>query len=453
MNGEVLRLVDSIHRDKNVDKEIVFQGIEMALLSAAKKHYPETDEVTVTIDRETGSVSATHNGAAFSPEVLGRITAQTAKQIIIQKIREAERDSVYDEYAARVGEIVHGTVQRLDGGAITINLGKTEAILPRSEQIPGETHHVGERIRAVLVDVRKTNQRVKLILSRTHPDFVRRLFELEIPEIAERVIDVRALAREAGYRSKVAVLSIDSKVDCVGACVGVRGTRIKNIVDELAGERIDIVRWNESLQVMIPNALQPAEVEDVMLFAMIGRAIVLVKEDQLSLAIGRRGQNVRLASKLVGWDIEIMTTEELDEQISRAEGMFATIPNIDPATIDGFVEQGFLSFDDLSIMDPEEMATIEGLDVVKATEIVEFAEREAERIGREAPPPRSRAVAVMEAEAAAESPPDETAPAAAAEAEPAAADAPPETGNGEPVDDAEVQEQQTATGDAEGQTP
>jgi N utilization substance protein A len=168
--------------------------------------------------------------------------------------------------------------------------------------------------------VRKVGQRVKIILSRTHPDFVRRLFELEIPEIADQIISIRALAREAGYRSKVAVTSIDSKVDAVGACVGVRGTRIKNIVDELGGERIDIVRWNESLQVLIPNALQPAEIDEVMLCQLLGRAIVLVREDQLSLAIGRRGQNVRLASKLVGWDIEIMTSEELDELIEKAVG-------------------------------------------------------------------------------------------------------------------------------------
>ena len=191
-------------------------------------------------------------------------------------------------------------------------------MLPRSEQIPGESHHPGERVRAVILDVRKVGQRVKIILSRTHPDFVRRLFELEIPEIADQIISIRALAREAGYRSKVAVTSIDAKVDAVGACVGVRGTRIKNIVDELGGERIDIVRWNESLQVLIPNALQPAEIDEVMLCQLLGRAIVLVREDQLSLAIGRRGQNVRLASKLVGWDIEIMTSEELDELIEKA---------------------------------------------------------------------------------------------------------------------------------------
>ncbi len=330
------------------------------------------------------------------------------------------------------------------GGAVTVNLGKTEGILPRGEQIPGESHHVSERIRAVIVDVRKTNQRVKIILSRTHPDFVRRLFELEIPEIAERIIDIKAVAREAGYRSKVAVVSIDSKVDCVGACVGVRGTRIKNIVDELAGERIDIVRWNESLQVMIPNALQPAEVEDVMMFPMLGRAIVLVKEDQLSLAIGRRGQNVRLASKLAGWDIEIMTTEELDEQIERAVGFFSTIPEIDSTLIDQFVEQGFLSFDDLSIMDPEGMAQLEGLDVAKATEIIQFAEGEAERLAKEAPPPtRSRTPAAAEQPAG--EPADEAAASEAGETptspdgegeatELPASDEPAESATGEPID-------------------
>ena len=258
----------------------------------------------------------------MDPAELGRIAAQTAKQVIIQKIREAERDSLFDEFEDQRGDLVTGTVQRFEGGAVIVNLGKTDAILPRSEQIPGESYHPNERIRAIILDVRKVGQRVKIILSRTHPDFVRRLFELEIPEIADQIIAIRALAREAGYRSKVAVTSIDTKVDAVGACVGVRGTRIKNIVDELGGERIDIVRWNESLQVLIPNALQPAEIDEVMLCHLLGRAIVLVRDDQLSLAIGRRGQNVRLASKLVGWDIEIMTAEELDEVIDKAVKAF-----------------------------------------------------------------------------------------------------------------------------------
>ncbi len=236
MSVDLVRIVDSIHRDKNISKDILFEGIESALSMAAKKHYPDAGEsIIVNIDRETGQIEATKEGVKMDPAELGRIAAQTAKQVIIQKIREAERDSLYDEFEDQRGDLVTGTVQRFEGGAVTVNLGKTDALLPRSEQIPGESHHPNERLRAVILDVRKVGQRVKIILSRTHPDFVRRLFELEIPEIADQIITIRALAREAGYRSKVAVTSIDSKVDAVGACVGVRGTRIKNIVDELGG--------------------------------------------------------------------------------------------------------------------------------------------------------------------------------------------------------------------------
>jgi N utilization substance protein A len=322
----------------------------------------------------------------MDPAELGRIAAQTAKQVIIQKIREAERDSLFDEFEDQRGDLVTGTVQRFEGGAVLVNLGKTDALLPRSEQIPGESHHPNERIRAVILDVRKVGQRVKIILSRTHPDFVRRLFELEIPEIADQIITIRALAREAGYRSKVAVTSIDSKVDAVGACVGVRGTRIKNIVDELGGERIDIVRWNESLQVLIPNALQPAEIDEVMLCQLLGRAIVLVREDQLSLAIGRRGQNVRLASKLVGWDIEIMTSEELDELIEKAVGAFVKIDGVDTDLAEKLVEQGILSYDDLSVMEIADLVnTIEGLGEEQAVEIVARAEELAEEQAEEMP--------------------------------------------------------------------
>ena len=232
----------------------------------------------------------------------------------------------------------------------------------------------------------KRGQRVKIILSRTHPDFVRRLFELEIPEIADNVISIRALAREAGYRSKVAVSSADTKVDAVGACVGVRGTRIKNIVDELGGERIDIVRWNESLQVLIPNSLQPAEIEEVMLCHLLGRAIVLVREDQLSLAIGRRGQNVRLASKLVGWDIEIMTGDELDKLIDKAVRILCTIDGLEAELAERMVEQGILSYDDLSIMDANDLSnTIEGLSLDTAQEFIDRAEELAEEEQEESP--------------------------------------------------------------------
>jgi N utilization substance protein A len=378
--SEVLRIVDAIHRDKNIDKEIVFEGIEAALVSAAKKHYGEEANIEVKIDREDGSISATLDGQALdSEETVGRIGAQTAKQVMIQKIREAERDALYDEYTELIGHMVSGVIQRYEGGAATVTLSNVEAILPRGEQIPGETHHVNERVRTTVFEVRKSGSRVKVILSRARPQLVQRLFEQEIPEIADGVIEIRAMSREPGYRSKVAVASSDPRVDCVGACVGVRGNRIKNIVDELAGERIDIVRWDDNLEVLIPNALQPAEVEQVILCKMLGRAIVLVREDQLSLAIGRRGQNVRLASKLSGWDIEIMTQEELAQAIDRAVAGFRTLEGVSDDLADRLVEEGFLSYDDLSIIEPDALMAMGGLSEEEASIIVEQAEARAEQ--------------------------------------------------------------------------
>jgi N utilization substance protein A len=377
--SEVLRIVDAIHRDKNIDKEIVFEGIEAALVSAAKKHYGEEADIVVNIDREDGSIRATYDGRELdSEETVGRIGAQTAKQVMIQKIREAERDALYDEYTELMGQMVSGVIQRYEGGAATVQLTNVEAILPRGEQIPGETHHVNERVRTTVFEVRKSGSRVKVILSRARPQLVQRLFEQEIPEIADGVIQIRAMAREPGYRSKVAVSSSDPRVDCVGACVGVRGNRIKNIVDELAGERIDIVRWDDNLEVLIPNALQPAEVEQVILCKMLGRAIVLVREDQLSLAIGRRGQNVRLASKLSGWDIEIMTQEELAQAIDRAVGGFSSLEGVEVELAERLVEEGFLSYDDLSIIEPDALMAMGNLSEETANLIVEQAEERAE---------------------------------------------------------------------------
>ncbi len=388
MNGqELLRIIDAIHRDKNIDKEILVEGIEQAIASAGRKHFGEENLVEVTLDRGSGQPSVKNNGKEIDADelgiILGRISAQTAKQVMIQKIREAERDSLYDEFSELRGQIVTGTVTRVEGGVATVNLGKVEAILPRGEQIQGESHRVSERVRAVVLEVRKAGSRVKIILSRTHPDFVRRLFELEIPEISERVIEVRSLAREAGYRSKVAVSCIDSNIDAVGACVGVRGARIKNITGELGDEKIDIVRWNDSLQVLVPNALQPAEVEEVILCPMLGRVIVLVRDDQLSLAIGKRGQNVRLASKLVGWDIEVMTREELNEALERAVAAFSQIPGVVESLAEDLVSQGFLSFDDLSVIEPDQLAELGGLTAEQCDEIVAYAEKESERLEAE----------------------------------------------------------------------
>ncbi|MGL4512404.1 MAG: transcription termination factor NusA [Lacipirellulaceae bacterium] len=377
---EILRIVDAIHRDKNIAKEIVFEGIEQALVSALTKVYGEEAEIIVAIDRKSGEIDATCNGEKLdSEEVVGRIGAQTAKQVMIQKIREAERDALYEEYDDLVGQMVSGIIHRYEGAAATVALGNVEAILPRSEQIPGETHHVNERVRATVYEARKAGSRVKVILSRRSPALVQRLFEQEIPEIADGVIEIRAMAREPGYRSKVAVMSSDARVDCVGACVGVRGNRIKNIVDELAGERIDIVRWDDDLEILIPNALQPAEVDQVILCKMLGRAIVLVQEDNLSLAIGRRGQNVRLASKLSGWDIEIMTQEELAENIDRAIGGFSAIEGLELSVAEKLVEEGFLSYDDLSIIEPEDLMEIGTLTEEQAAAIVEQAESLAEK--------------------------------------------------------------------------
>jgi len=325
--NEILRIVDTIHRDKNIDKEIVFRGIEAALLLAARKHYGQEEGLSIEIDRNSGAIRALRNGEPIHPEELGRIAAQIAKQVITQKIREAERDVIFSEYESRIGTIVSGTVQRMEGSSIIVNLGRAEGFLPRHEQIFSENYRIGERIRALILEVEKAGTQVRIILSRTHPDFVRRLFELEVPEISEKVVEIKGLAREPGHRTKIAVASSDAKVDSVGACVGVRGSRIRNIVDKLNGEKIDIVRWSDSVAQFIVNALKPAEVESLQLDEAAKKALVIVGDDQLSLAIGKRGQNVRLASKLTGWEIDVTSPAEMaasrkapSEEVREKEG-------------------------------------------------------------------------------------------------------------------------------------
>jgi N utilization substance protein A len=383
--SEVLRIVDSLHREKSIEKEVVFVAIESGLISAARKHFGEDADIEFIIDRESGEIAGRNGQEQLDYEdTIGRIGAQTAKQVIIQKVREAERDSQIDEFNEIVNDIVTGTVNRNEGRVTTVTLGPVEAILPRSEQIPGESHNAGERIRALVTEVKAQGSRVKVVLSRTRPMFVQRLFESEIPEIADGVITVNAISREPGYRSKVAVSSSDSKVDCVGACVGVRGNRIKMVIDELAGERIDIVRWDDDPQTMIPNALQPAEVDEVILCQKIGRAIVLVREDQLSLAIGKRGQNVRLASKLCIWDIEIMTQVELERQIERAISGFCQIDGVGEELANHLVSEGYLSYDDLSVIEPEDLMEMGQITVEQVDAIVEQAEVLAEEAEKRA---------------------------------------------------------------------
>ncbi|QDS86337.1 hypothetical protein EC9_04980 [Rosistilla ulvae] len=375
---DLLRYVDSLHREKNIDPSLLFSAIEAALATAARRHYGEDADIVVRIDHDSGRIHAEIDGAPLDQDQIGRIGAQTAKQVIIQKVREAERDALMAEYREQIGQMVSGVIQRADGGVATVQLGNVEAILPRSEQISGESLHANERVRAVVFEVRATGNRVRVVLSRTRPQLVKCLFEQEIPELSEGVIAINSISREPGYRSKVAVSSTDSQVDPIAVCVGYRGSRIKSVREELAGEHIDVVRYSDDPQVLIPNALQPAEIEQVLLCNMIGRAIVLVQEDQLSLAIGRRGQNVRLASKLCGWDIEIMTGGELEEQIERAVAGFSVLEGMTEDLAQQLVEQGYLSYDDLSVIEPETLMQMGGLTAEQVDVIVDQAEAQAE---------------------------------------------------------------------------
>ena len=400
MNTELVRIVDNISRDKNIDKESVFVNLEEAMASAVRKAYDPMDEVVVQIDRFDGQIHATRNGELIEMKDLGRIAAQTAKQVMIQKIREDERESIFEEFEERKGTVVTGTVSRFEGGALLVNLGRAEGFLPRSEQIPGETHHPGERIRCLILDVREAPHQVKIVLSRSHPELIRRLFELEVPEVAERIIEIKALAREAGYRTKVAVSSIDTKVDAVGACVGVRGSRIKNIVVELGGEKIDIVRWNESSQILIGNALKPAEVIETALCFELGRATVVVEEDQLSLAIGKRGQNVRLGARLTGWDIDILTPAEYNRGLDDLEKEMSLLDEIDSAIIEKMMAMGIISLTDIDEVGSAPLVKELEMSEELAEKVVAAAAVSAKRIAAEREAEKAEKAAAEKAEKA-----------------------------------------------------
>ncbi len=385
MSQELLRIVDNIARDKNIDRESIFVDLEEAMVSAVRKHFGDPDsEIVVHIDRNTGKVAAYKNEEQIDIRKLGRIPAQTAKQVMIQKIRADERDSIYAEFVQRKGEIVSGSAVRYESGTLVVDLNhRTEGLLPKNEQIMGQTHRPGERIRCLILDVREISNQVKIILSRTHPDFIRRLFEFEVPEIAENIIEIRALAREAGYRTKVAVVSHDDKVDPVGACVGVRGSRIKNIVEELGGEKIDIVRWNDSSQVLITNALMPAKVSEIALCFELGRATVVVDEDQLSLAIGRHGQNVRLAARLTGWDIDILTPDEYNQGIERLANCVKGVEGAEDRLVDKLIALGVISVLDLEDVGAEPLIHELDIDENVAEALVVAAVCEAKVLAEE----------------------------------------------------------------------
>lgn len=337
MNREFIEAISALEKEKDVSKDILIEAIESALVSAYKKNYGTSQNVRVNIDRELGDIDVFMRKDVVeeidddmveisleeareidpryeigdvveyqvTPRDFGRIAAQTAKQVVVQRIREAERGMIFDDYITKQGEIITGTVQRISNETIFVNMGKAEGILAATERVPGETYNVNDHIKVYIMDVKKTTKGPQVFLSRSHPGLVKRLFELEVPEIEEGVVEIKSIAREAGSRTKIAVYTEDANVDPVGACVGTRGSRVQNIVDELGGEKIDIITWSEDPQVLISNVLSPAKVEKVIIEEEEKTATVIVPDYQLSLAIGKEGRNVRLAAKLCGWKIDI----------------------------------------------------------------------------------------------------------------------------------------------------
>jgi len=390
-------IIDSIEREKGISQEVLFEAIESALLSAAKKILgKDKTDIKVKINRETGELVVKDGSKKVDSSEFGRIAAQTAKQVIIQKIREAEREIVYGDFNKKVGAIVNGLVHRFERGAVVVDLDKTEGILPRSQQIPRERYRQGDTIRAYVLAVEKTQKGPEITLSRSDANFVKKLFELEVPEIAEGIVEIRSLAREAGERTKIAVYSKDEKVDAVGACVGMKGSRVKNIVKELHGERIDIVRWSDDINKYLEAAISPAEITAAKMNKENKRIEITVKEDQLSIAIGKHGQNVRLASKLLGWEIDVRAPEGKKEGKIRVdkgqEGAIREKPCL-PAGRKGrkkapsikklagvgkkaektLVEAGYETVEKLAAADPKELTKLEGIGKKTAEKIIASA--------------------------------------------------------------------------------
>ncbi len=396
MNGELLTVLDHLEREKGISREILIEAVESALLSAAKKTLAsKTDDVLVKIDRQTGEIKVYSDGKEMPSGDFGRIAAQTAKQIIIQKIREAERDVIFTDYQARIGSVITGTVYRFEKGNIVVDLGKTEGFIPKGEQSQKENFRQGDRIKAYVLEVRKTGKGPQIVLSRGNPGLVKKLFELEIPEIYEGIVETKSISREAGDRTKIAVYSKDEKVDCVGACVGMRGSRVKNIVKELQGEKIDIVRWSNDMKEYIIAALNPAKVSEIKLDKEARKALVTVDDDQLSLAIGKKGQNVRLAAKLTGWDIDIkpkaalveaavsIPGEEISavkeepkakkEKAKQKESDIASLPGVGPKTVKLLEDAKLDSVEAIASSSVEEITKIKGIGEKTAEKILKGA--------------------------------------------------------------------------------
>jgi len=404
MNGELLTVLEYIEREKGISRDTILEAVESSLVSASKKTLPTAQELSVRIDRETGNIHVyadalvsdsdnlpdtislekalaidpnAKDGAFIRVEVtphdFGRIAAQTAKQVIIQRLREAEKSLVFDEFKDRVGTLVTGTVRRHSYGVVTVDLGRTEAILPAREQCFGERYPVGGRISAYVTDVKDSIKGPEVIISRAHAGLVERLFELEIPEVADGIVQIKGIAREPGHRTKIAVHSTNEKVDPVGACVGLRGARVKNIVHELNGEKIDIIKWSDDVGKYVENALSPAKLKRVEVNEAAKSVTVIVSEDQLSLAIGKKGQNARLTAKLVGWKVDLFSEEKIEElkQIRRQEML--ALAGVGEKTLEVLQEAGYRSVDAIAAASEEDLEKIPGVGKATAEKLLKAA--------------------------------------------------------------------------------
>jgi len=372
MNGELLAILEQMERERGIDKNKLIEAIEQALVIAARKIAKITNpdaEISVKIDKSTGKIQAFVGEEEVLSESLARIAAQTAKQVIIQKIREAEKEVVFNEFKDKIGSLISGTVYRFEKSGVILDLlGKAEAIIPQRELSPLDSFKLGERIRAYCLEV-KEERSPQVIASRRAAGFVKKLFELEVPEIYEGIVEIKSVARDAGDRTKIAVYSKDEKVDCVGACVGMRGSRVKNIVQELRGEKIDIVRFSENAEEFIRAALAPSQVSKIALNKEKRRALIVVNKDQLSLAIGKGGQNVRLASRLAGWELDIRSKEEIKEEMDE----LGKLKGIGKQTVDNLIKAGFQNLRLIAEADPADLSNIKGIGKKKAQDIVEQA--------------------------------------------------------------------------------
>ena len=407
---ELLQVADAVAREKSIERDEVLEAMEQAIQKAGRAKYGMEKDIRATIDKKTGDVRLSrwteavevveneetqiplHIARKFQPDIqlgghlidplppidFGRIAAQTAKQVIVQRVREYERKKQYDEFKDRIGEIVNGIVKRTEYGNMMVELGKAEALLRRDELIPRESFRNGDRVRAYIYDVRDEVRGPQIFLSRTHPAFLAKLFAQEVPEIYDGIIEIKAVARDPGSRAKMAVISRDQSIDPVGACVGMRGSRVQAVVQELQGEKIDIIPWSSQHATFVVNALAPAEVTKVVMDEEAGRVEVVVPDEQLSLAIGRRGQNVRLASQLTRWDIDILTeaeeSERRQEEFRRKTGLFVEALDVDDVIAGLLVTEDFSSIEELAYVAPEELAEIEGFDASVADELIRRAQ-------------------------------------------------------------------------------